>query len=56
MTPTTIPIVPKIKTRQNPTALYVEKNSVIDGKVSGSTMKGKWNHAAGKGDFKITKK
>jgi hypothetical protein len=33
---------------------------VIDGKVSGRTMKGKWNHAVSKavskGDFKITKK
>ena len=29
---------------------------VIDGKVEGATMKGKWNHGASKGDFKITRK
>ena len=29
---------------------------VIDGKVDGKTMKGKWNHSGAKGDFKITKK
>jgi len=29
---------------------------VIDGKVSGTTMTGSWNHGTTKGDFKITKK
>jgi len=29
---------------------------VIDGKVTGNTMSGSWNHDATKGDFKLTKK
>ena len=29
---------------------------VIEGKVSGNTMTGSWNHDARKGDFKLTKK
>ena len=29
---------------------------VIDGKVSGNTMTGFWNHDNKKGDFKLTKK
>lgn len=29
---------------------------MIDGKVTGNTMAGSWNHGASKGDFKITKK
>ncbi|PYS54228.1 MAG: hypothetical protein DMG13_09170 [Acidobacteria bacterium] len=29
---------------------------LIDGKVSGNTMTGSWNHDNRKGDFKITKK
>ena len=29
---------------------------VIDGTVAGTAMTGSWNHAASKGDFKLTKK
>ena len=29
---------------------------VIEGKVSGNTITGSWNHTGSKGDFKITKK
>ena len=29
---------------------------VIDGKVTGDTMSGSWNHDTTKGDFKLTKK
>ena len=29
---------------------------VIDGKVTGGTMSGSWNHGASKGDFKLMKK
>lgn len=29
---------------------------VIEGKISGGTMSGSWNHGATKGDFKLTKK
>jgi hypothetical protein len=29
---------------------------VIDGKMTGGTMSGSWNHGASKGDFKLTKK
>ena len=29
---------------------------VIDGKLTGGTLSGSWNHAGGKGDFKLTKK
>jgi hypothetical protein len=29
---------------------------VMDGKLSGNTMTGSWNHDSSKGDFKLTKK
>jgi hypothetical protein len=29
---------------------------IIDGKLSGNTMTGSWNHDSTKGDFKLTKK